>query len=99
MSISLGKRLRWAEISFSGTCHESRYEAPFGEMGAFFFPFASVWTGVAKMDLGVGWLRVILLLLFYLRVFNKCASEEEAADGEKARAGHTLTPNTLNSKT
>lgn len=25
------KRLQWAEISFSGTCHESRYETLVGE--------------------------------------------------------------------
>lgn len=46
MSISLGKRLRWAGISFSGTCHESRYEAPFGETGGLFFllpPCGQVW--------------------------------------------------------
>lgn len=41
LGISLGKRLQWAEISFSGTCHESRYEAPFGEAENILF-FTSV---------------------------------------------------------
>lgn len=31
------KRLQWAEISFSGTCHESRYETLFGEAENTFF--------------------------------------------------------------
>lgn len=82
MSISLGKRLQWAEISFSGTCHESRYETPFGEaeITLFFFCLCGqVWIMPCVED---GPLYQIVLChfflsLFYLRIAHKCARERE----------------------
>lgn len=84
LSISLGKRLQWAEISFSGTCHESRYETPFGEAEITLF-FLPLWTGVDNAMCG-RWTTVsdsFMSFFFFVAVlFKNCP---QVCKGERER--------------